>query len=460
MTTIHWFRRDLRLADNPALLAAGAGGTDVVGVFVLDDRLWAGAGDPRRAYLLHSLAALAATTDGHLLVLHGDPADVLPRLARDVAATAVHAAASYEPYGVGRDDRVESALAAAGVPLVRTGSPYAVAPGRLRTRTGTPFQVFTPFRTAWLAHGWRSPAGDAAHTRWVDLGGTSPLPPAPDLGALALPDAGEDAALRRWSGVLEDVVPRYAGERDRPDHEGTSRLSIALKWGELHPRTLLGDLARLTSRDPQAQDGAATFRSQLAWREFHADVLAHHPEAQHVSLRAAAPDDSWLTAEDEAGALAVWAQGRTGYPFVDAGMRQLRAEGWMHGRLRMVVASFLVKDLHVRWQAGAAYFMRWLLDGDVSQNQLNWQWVAGTGRDASPWFRVFNPVGQGRRFDPDGTYVRRWVPELRGVPGAAVHEPWTLPASAAPDYPPRVVDHAVEREVALAAHARRREEAQ
>lgn len=448
MTAIHWFRRDLRLADNPALLAAGTDGREVVPLFVLDDRLLAASGAPRRAYLLRSLRALDDATGGRLVVRRGSPTDVVPALAREVEAAQVHVASSYEPAGRRRDERVRAALEAGGASLVETGSPYAVAPGRLRTGGGTPFQVFTPFRTAWLAHGWRSPATGPS-TRWAQGVPGERLPDEPATDGLALPDAGEAAALERWAAMVDDGLTGYADDRNRPDLDATSRMSPALKWGEVHPRTLLADLAR------RRGDGATAFRSELAWREFHADVLFHHPTAAWQSLREVAPEDSWATAEREAAALGVWAAGRTGYPFVDAGMRQLRAEGWMHGRLRMVTASFLVKDLHVAWQRGAAHFMRWLVDGDVPQNQLNWQWVAGTGRDAAPYFRVFNPVTQGRTLDPDGAYVRRWVPELRGIPGAAVHEPWKLPRAAAPDYPERVVDHAEERRVALDAHARR-----
>lgn len=448
MTAILWFRRDLRVADNPALLAAGARGRDVVPLFVLDERLWSASGGPRRAYLLRSLTALDAGLGGRLVVRHGDPVEVVPRLAAELGATEVHVAASYEPAGRRRDARVEAALDAAGVALVATGSPYAVAPGRLRTRGGTPFQVFTPFRTAWLEHGWRAPAGPGS-VRWAQGPASEPLPPEPDLGALTLPPAGEAAALARWHDTLDEHLERYTEDRNRPDLDATSHLSAALRWGEIHPRTLLADLGRLPG------DGTATFRSELAWREFHADVLLHHPEGARHSLREAAPDDSWVSGDDETAALDAWAHGRTGYPFVDAGMRQLRAQAWMHGRLRMVTASFLVKDLHVAWQRGAAHFMRWLVDADVAQNQLNWQWVAGTGRDAAPYFRVFNPVSQGRTLDPEGDYVRRWVPELRAIPGAAAHEPWRLPRGAAPGYPERMVDHAHERQVALDAHARR-----
>ncbi|WP_028048860.1 deoxyribodipyrimidine photo-lyase [Cellulomonas sp. URHD0024] len=431
MPTIHWFRRDLRLADNPSLLAAveAARADDglVVPLFVVDPVLSATAGAPRLAYLTHSLRALDESLGGRLVVRHGRPRDVVPAVASEVGASQVHVTAATEPYGRRRDE---------GLSLVRTGSPYAVAPGRLLTRGGTPFQVFTPFRRAWLDHGWAPPAPRPTGSPWAHLRSDSiPVPPATDV---RLPPAGEAAALRRWQEFLRDGLARYATDRDRPDLDGTSRLSVPLKYGELHPRTLLAGL-------PASAD---VFRSELAWREFHADVLWHHPTAAHTSLRDVVPDDAWAAGRAELAAFAAWAEGRTGYPIVDAGMRQLRALGWMHNRVRMVVASFLVKDLHVRWQRGAEHFMAWLVDADVSQNQLNWQWVAGTGRDAAPYFRVFNPVTQGRTFDPSGSYVRQWVPELRGVDGVAVHEPWRL--RTPPDgYPAPIVDHAVERKVAL-----------
>ncbi|HEY0217323.1 MAG TPA: deoxyribodipyrimidine photo-lyase [Cellulomonas sp.] len=449
MTVVHWFRRDLRLGDNPALDAASRAG-DVLALYVIDPRLWASSGDPRRAYLARSLASLDAALDGRLLVRRGDPRTVVPRVVREVEAEAVHVTASCEPFGRRRDDAVSGAL---DVPLVAAGSPYAVTPGRVRNGSGDPYQVFTPFRRAWADHGWHSPAPDADavldRISLVRPDGDDGVPDAPVPDGLTLPEAGERAALDRWAQLLDGPLADYATERDRPDLDTTSRLSVPLKWGEIHPRTLLADLAHRRGA------GADTFRSQLAWRDFHADVLHHHPEAAHRSLRTVVPEDAWAQGAAEQHVLDAWAAGRTGYPLVDAGMRQLRGEGWMHNRVRMVVASFLVKDLHVRWQRGAEHFLAWLVDGDVAQNQLNWQWVAGTGRDAAPYFRVFNPVTQATRFDPDGTYVRRWVPELRGIPGRAVHEPWKLPTSAAPDYPGPMVDHAAERQAALAAYGRR-----
>lgn len=280
----------------------------------------------------------------------------------------------------------------------------------------------------------------------------------PDVPAtdVDLPRAGEDAARERWHDFLRDDLAGYDVDRDRPDLDVTSSMSVHLKHGEIHPRTMLADLAGAgRGASGRLAGSVATYRSELAWREFHADVLWHHPSATGRSLREVVPEDAWATGTDADRAFTAWAEGRTGYPLVDAGMRQLLGQGWVHNRVRMVVASFLVKDLHVPWQRGAAHFMAWLVDGDVPQNQLNWQWVAGTGRDAAPFFRIFNPVTQGRKFDPDGTYVRRWVPELRDVPGGAVHEPWALPGGVPPGSPERMVDHAHERRVALEDHARR-----
>ena len=448
VASVHWFRRDLRLADNPALGAAvdraRADDGDVVPLFVVDPALWRTAGAPRLAYLAASLRALDEDLDGRLVVRTGRATDVVPAVAREVAAATVHVTAATEPYGRRRDDAVAHALG--DVELVRTGSPYAVAPGRLGTGAGTPFQVFTPFRNAWLDHGWSAPAPRPRSVPWAEVPSDGvPDGPNPEV---ELPAAGEHAARARWRRFLDEALDDYGTERDRPDVAGTSSMSIPLKFGELHPRTLLADLAQ--------RQGASvgTYRSELAWREFHADVLWHHPSATTRSLRTVVPEDSWATGAAADEAFVAWTQGRTGYPLVDAGMRQLLATGWMHNRVRMVVASFLVKDLHQRWQRGAEHFMAWLVDGDVPQNQLNWQWVAGTGRDAAPYFRVFNPVLQGEKFDPDGDYVRRWVPELRGIAGKAVHQPWRV--GTPEGYPERIVDHKVEREAALQAYGRGR----
>ncbi|HLK96069.1 MAG TPA: FAD-binding domain-containing protein, partial [Nocardioidaceae bacterium] len=239
---------------------------------------------------------------------------------------------------------------------------------------------------------------------------------------------------------LHWLVDGYGTDRDRPDLDRTSRMSVHLKWGEIHPRTMLADLAG------RGGDSVRTYRQELAWREFYADVLHHHPRSAREYLREQLADMQY----DLPGAqLDAWRAGRTGFPVVDAGMRQMQREGWMHNRVRMITASFLVKDLHVEWQHGARHFLHWLVDGDLASNNHGWQWVAGSGTDPVPYFRVFNPVTQGRKFDPDGAYVRRYVEELRDVPGAAVHEPWLLPGGPPNGYPRPIVDHKAERVEAL-----------
>jgi deoxyribodipyrimidine photo-lyase len=444
-----WFRRDLRLDDHPALLAAagalpGQAPARVLPLFVVDPRLVRGAGAVRPAYLAASLAALDAelrARGGALVVRTGDPVDQVVRAAREAGADEVHMSADFTPYGARRDAAVEAALAEHGIALIRTGSPYAVAPGRVTKPDGTPYAVYTPFFRAWEAHGWPEPA-DALppDTVFARLDG-DPLPTwAPPTG-MRLPPAGERAALERWAHVRAHVVDDYADRRDRPDLAGTSELSAALRWGEVHPRTLLADLGDAR--------GATTFRKELAWREFYADVLHHRPASAWRTWRG---DMAGMRIDDDAAArerFDAWCAGRTGYPFVDAGMRQLLAEGWMHNRVRMVTASFLVKDLHLPWQWGARHFLDHLRDGDLASNQHGWQWTAGTGTDAAPYFRIFNPVTQGLRFDPDGDYIRRYVPELRELASAAAHEPWTAPLLV-PDYPERLVDHTRERDEALA----------
>jgi deoxyribodipyrimidine photo-lyase len=438
------------VADQPTFLAAAEGGGPapglfVLGLFVLDPALLEPSGPVRRTYLYRSLRQLDEQLGGRLLVVRGDPVDLVPRVARDVGATALHAAADYGPYGARRDEQVAAALS--DVELVRSGSPYAVAPGRVRKADGDPYRVFTPFRRAWAQHGWRGPADtDAGTLTWADPGkikGRVAIPEDEKTGA-ELPEAGEAAALDRWREFLDGAVGGYRDARNRPDQPGTSRMSVYLKYGQIHPRTMLADLARKRS------ESVETYRTELAWREFYADVLHQRPDSARRNY-----DRKFdkLPVEDEAAArraFEAWREGRTGYPIVDAGMRQLLAEGWMHNRVRMIVASFLVKDLHLPWWWGARHFMRLLVDGDLASNQHGWQWTAGCGTDAAPYYRIFNPTTQGERFDPDGDYVRRYLPELREVPGKQAHQPWKLPGGVPDGYPAPMVDHAAERKDALA----------
>jgi len=457
MTTVMWFRRDLRLADNPALRAAvdeasARGSGRVVPLFVLDPALWGPAGPSRRAYLAASLRDLGERIGGWQL-RRGDPVDEVVRVARAADASSVHIAADSGPYGSQRDQRVGPALAEHGIELVRTGSPYAVTPGRVTKDDGTPYAVYTPFSRAWAEHGWRRPVGSPRGVDWARPLASVDLPAAEPSVGTRLPAAGEAAARRQWRAFLDDGVDGYRGDRDRPDLDRTSRMSVHLKWGEIHPRTMLADLADLGdladqgSSARQRGESLRSYRQELAWREFYADVLWRRPDSARDYLRAEFAGMSYARPGEQ---LAAWADGRTGFPIVDAGMRQLRREAWMHNRVRMIVASFLVKDLHVEWQHGARHFLHWLVDGDLASNNHGWQWVAGSGTDASPYFRVFNPVTQGKKFDPDGAYVRRFVEELADVDGPAAHEPWTLPGGPPNGYPLPMVDHKAERADALA----------
>ena len=443
--TIMWFRRDLRLADNPALCAAlaEAGGADTYPVFVLDPALLGPAGAARKAFLRGCLDTLDDALGGRLTVAAGDPADVIPRLARKADAEAVVVAADYGPYGRQRDHSVAEALKADNRRLVPCGTPYAVEPGTVQSKGGQPYKVYSPFYRAWSAHGWPTPiAPPRLGTVAGPIGRKAARPQ--DRAPAELPAPGEAAAKKRLAAFLRHA-DRYGDERDQPGVDGTSRLSPYLKFGCIHPRQILDRLGRTEGED--------TFRREIAWREFYADVLFHRPESAYRSLQPAMTSFEVDEGAEAERRFAAWVDGRTGYPIVDAGMRQLRAQAWMHNRVRMIVASFLVKDLHVDWRRGARHFMRLLVDGDLANNQHGWQWVAGTGTDPAPFFRIYNPVRQGEKFDPNGDYVRRFVPELAGVAGVAVHQPWKLDGGLPQGYPARIVDHDTERRVALARYA-------
>ena len=440
-----WLRRDLRQSDHPALAAAAASG-EVVPVWVHDPAIWDHAGVVKQAWLAASLRALPFAE--HLVVRRGDPAEVLPRLVEEVGASSVHLSTETTPYGVRRDARVKAALDditvdGGGVEWVETGSPYAVTPGRVVSNAGEGFKVFTPFCRAWREHGWRAPARTAPGELDVAWG-TAPsdddalkrLDEAVAANTVELPPAGEEAAWARWEEFADDGLTDYDDRRDRPDIAGTSRLSPYLSVGAVHPRSILADLAARRS------SGAKRYVSEIAWREFYADVLLRRPESAWRDLR-----DLGLAYDEPGELFDAWRRGETGYPIVDAGMRQMAATGWMHNRVRMITASFLTKDLHVWWGHGARHFLESLVDHDLASNNHGWQWVAGTGTDAAPYFRVFNPTLQGIRFDPSGDYVRRWVLELADLAGPAAHEPWLH--GGAPGYPDPVVDHGVERKEAL-----------
>ena len=435
--SIMWFRRDLRIGDNPALLEAIAAGEEILPVFILDKKLIESAGTKRLAYLGQSLRSLDESLNNSLHVMVGEQSEVLKDLMKRYNASTVHISTEYEPYGAARDQRVE----AAGIPLVRTGSPYAVAPGRvLKPSDSTPYKVYTPFYRAWCIHGWRKPAETPKNIKSV-----SPSDSDRNFPDWQLPDgvsitaAGESAALARWKHFQKNGLDNYDEARNLAAIDGTSKLSAHLKWGEIHPRTLLAPLGESKAHD--------TFRKEIAWREFYADVLHNNP---HTDKEYYAPRFAEMRFDKPDAKFQAWKDGKTGYPFVDAAMRQLVHEGWMHNRTRMVVASFLVKDLHCEWQLGADFFMEHLVDFDVASNAHGWQWTAGSGTDASPYYRVFNPIEQGKRFDAEGDYIRRYVPELAHLSAASIHEPWLHADENTNNYPSRIVDHAVERLESLA----------
>lgn len=423
MPTLLWFRRDLRLHDLPALLDAAEADGEVLACYVLDPRLKASSGSRRLQYLYDALRDLNDRLDGRLLVTQGRPEKRIPALVKQIGAAAVHVSGDYSPFGKRRDDAVRHALGE--VPLEESGSPYLVSPGRVTKDDGTPYKVFTPFFRAWTGHGWRAPAKTGpSSARWIDPAGlTGGVDIPAGTAELELP-AGETAARKAWKRFVADGLADYAEDRDRPDRDASSRMSAHLKFGAIHPRTMAAELGK--------SQGAQAYLRELAFRDFYADVLHHWPRSAWWNWNATF--DAIAVDEDAEARkrFEVWKAGETGFPIVDAGMRQLAATGFMHNRVRMITASFLVKDLHLPWQWGARWFLDQLVDGDMASNQHGWQWAAGCGTDAAPYFRVFNPDTQGKKFDPDEVYVRRWVPEY-----------------GSPDYPAPMVDHKAERAEAL-----------
>ena len=436
---ILWFRRNLRLRDNPALLNAASGDRPIIAVYVLtpSDR-----GGASRWWLHHSLAALAADVEaggGRLLLREGDAADQLAGIAAATGAGSIHFQHRYEPAALAEEqaltDRLGDSLDICGVHDGLLNHPDTVM-----TQSDTPYKVFTPF---WRAAGkLGEPDAPAAAVPDVtfgktevasaDLDGFGLLPTAPDWagGLRAAWSPGEDGALEQLDGVPGRAA-RYADDRDRPDRDATSRLSPHLHFGEVSVRQVWSTI-RAAEGDSMPASSVEALLRQLYWRDFSYYLLYHFPDLPEKPLRPEFEHFPWI--EDDT-LLSAWQHGRTGYPIVDAGMRQLWETGWMHNRVRMIVASFLVKDLMIPWQHGAAWFLDTLVDADLANNSAGWQWVAGCGTDAAPYFRIFNPSRQGEKFDPDKAYVRQWVPEY-GTDG----------------YPDPIVDHSTARQQALEAY--------
>jgi deoxyribodipyrimidine photo-lyase len=466
--TLVWFRLDLRIGDNPALAAAAARGGPVVPVYIWapeEEGDWP-PGAASRWWLHHSLRSLATDLERlgmRLVVRRGPSLATLRAVAAECGADRVVWNRRYEPALVARDQRVKEALPLAGIEAQSYDSALLFEPWTVTTREGTPFQVFTPFWKACLVHPPPEPTAAPRRMRvpeaWptslavADLGLEPEVDWAAGLRATWRP--GEEGARAQLARFLDATVGGYRENRDRPGLGGTSRLSPHLHFGEIGPRLVWYAIERVAGRSGADQEGAAAFQRELGWREFAYHVLFHFPHVPVRPLRAEFARFPW---EESAARLRAWQRGRTGYPLVDAGMRELWATGWMHNRVRMVAASFLVKHLLQPWLSGARWFWDTLVDADLANNSLGWQWVTGCGADAAPYFRIFNPTAQGEQVDPHGTYVRRWIPELANVDERLVHRPWEPAAHlSAPAYPAPIVDHAAARAGALAALTRMRE---
>lgn len=468
---IVWLRQDLRLADNPALTRAVRDGRAVIPLYILDTAPEIRPpGGASKWWLNRSLAALAADLEarGSRLVLRRGPAaEVLRRLVAETGAAAVYWNRLYDNAAIRRDQALKAELTADGIEARSFNAALLNEPWEVANGSGQPYRVFTPY---WRAARTRigeaeiapAPPRPTAPGQWPAseaLADWGLHPTAPDwstgFSAWTPGEAGAMAALDRF---LDQALDGYADGRDRPAVDATSRLSPHLHFGEIGPRQVWRAVQAAAASGRAGERQADKFLAELGWREFNHHILFHNPHLPTDNFRPEFDRVAWR--EDEAGFRA-WSRGLTGYPIVDAGMRELWTTGTMHNRVRMIVASFLVKDLLVDWRRGEAWFWDTLLDADVAQNAANWQWVAGSGADAAPWFRVFNPVGQGEKFDADGAYVRRWVPELAALPADVIHAPWTAPPALLAaagvvlgrDYPRPILDHGQARQRALAAFA-------
>lgn len=462
---IVWFRQDLRLSDNPALHQAAASDCPVIPVFVLDDDTpgqwkW---GAASRWWLHQSLEALAASLGErgvHLVLRRGKSDKVISDLAKEVGASAVFWNRCYEPFARDRDEAIKSDLKDAGVEAASFNGSLLAEPWTVKTKSDDPYRVFSPFWRTLREQidpadplpaprslsPWKSIASD-------DLADWNLTPSNPDW-AKDFPDhwtPGEAGGRERLDDFLDERLLSYADGRDRPDRDDTSGLSPHLHWGEISPRQVWH-----ATRETSEGKNADKFLSEVGWREFSYNLLYWFPHFPERNYQEKFNDFPWSQAEKTFEA---WTRGQTGYPIVDAGMRQLWQTGWMHNRVRMIAASFLIKDLMIDWRRGQDWFWDTLVDADLANNSAGWQWVAGSGADAAPYFRIFNPVTQGEKHDPDGKYVKRFIPELADLPKKYIHAPWTAPDSAlekagvklGETYPEPIVDHSEARDRALAA---------
>ncbi len=469
---IYWFRQDLRIDDLPGLAAAAATGQPLLACFVLDDVAPGehAPGGASRWWLQHSLAALALALEalgGRLVLRRGPARAMLVALARETEAAAVYCSRQYEPWAVADEQALHDALEGDGIDFRRYPGTLLFEPEQVATRGGTPFRVFTPFwRECLAATPPAAPAPPPARIHWHSGPVTGDrledwrlYPARPDWarGWESFWQPGSAGAGHRLQTFLAGGIGDYSEGRDHPERQATSRLSPHLHFGEISPRSVWHAARAHVAREPGAAGQVDKFLSELGWREFSYHLLLHFPHIAEQPFRESFTHFPWLGERDH---LRAWQRGLTGYPVVDAGMRELWQTGYMHNRIRMVVASFLTKHLLIHWRKGADWFRDTLVDADLANNSCGWQWVAGSGADAAPYFRIFNPVTQGQKFDSDGGYVRRWVPELAALPDTWIHRPWEAPAEVlaaagvvlGTTYPQPIVDHPSARAAALAAY--------
>jgi len=468
-----WLRQDLRLLDNQALAAAAASGAPIIPIYIFDPTYSLGAAS--RWWLHESLKALArdlAKLGTPLVLRRGEGAKLIPILAEKYGVQAVFWNRCYEPAAIARDTSLKKRLSDKGVAARSFNSALLIEPWEIATKSATPFKVFTPFWNALRANNsFGAPLPAPKKLMGVpglesdDLASWALQPSAPDWARRwrKIWRPGEAGALAQLDEFLDEKVADYAIARNFPNIVGTSRLSPALHWGEISPRVIWTKIEMQKAERPGRASALTSFARELGWREFCAHLLYHWPTITEKAWKSEVDEISWRRSKKD---FALWSRGMTGYPIVDAGMRELWQTGFMHNRVRMIVASFLIKDLLIDWREGAAWFEDTLVDADLASNRANWQWVAGSGADASPFFRIFNPVTQGEKFDADGDYVRRYVPELATLEAKFIHKPWDAPEHVlkhagivlGKTYPKPMIDHDVARRAALDVYKKIRNE--
>ena len=460
---IHWFRRDLRITDNSALVAASKAADEVVPVYILSDwkkqHHWTGPG--RQEFLCDCLDSLSKNLNAigsRLIIRKGNAMEALKRLIRESKAEAIYCNRDPDPFGKETEKKVAEVCREFGIDFFTFKDCVLHEPSEILTGKGTPYRVYTPYSKAWFDQ--KKPS---VLPRVKDLGSTAETENLKSLGPPGIghwklseriemiPPAGEKAAMNRLKSAMKSgVITAYAEQRNLPATDGTSQVGPDLRYGTISPRQIFAATEKLLARtgNHSQRESIFTFQKQLAWREFFIAVLGYFPEVLETEFNSRWRNMEWDDPAEN-NKFEKWQLGETGFPIVDAGMRQLAAAGYMHNRVRMITAMFLTKDLHIHWRIGEAHFLRHLLDGEIASNNGGWQWSSGTGADAAPYFRIQNPWTQTERYDPDGIYIKKWIPELSEVDPKKFRKPAAPGTPLSPEYPLPIVDHAVERERTL-----------